>query len=120
MIHIENIILFVFSACFVTYAFLMFHFYPFRFIDLLSFYKMTFIPQKYLFIKIFAMVISTTSLCIFTSLPYLPLLFLALLLLFTSISRPYVKIQNNINSALNSFIMCIFIGFKIYTEILSK
>lgn len=120
MIYIENIILFVFSACSITFSFLMFHFYPFRFVDLLSFYKMTLIPQKYLFIQIFAMILSTISLCIFPSLPYLPLAFLVPLLLFASIAQPHKKPQNNIRSIVNSFTMCTFIVFKICTETLPK
>ena len=120
MTDISNIIIFALSVSIVIFALLMFHFYPYRFVDLLNFYKLTFLPQKHFFVHIFVIVLSTVSLCVLPSLPFVPLIFLGSMIPFTVIVRPHSQMKNNVRSVFNYFVMCTFIGFELYVQRLTN
>ena len=119
-INTLNIIFFSITTFLFTSTFLMFYIFPYRFLSLLKHYRMTFFPQRFLYLQIFTIFSATVMLGVFSSLSFLPFIFVGTMIILTIIIRPYLFMKSNIFTILTYITMCILTGFKCYTQKLLK
>ena len=115
-----NLVVLVISSVMILFALFKFYFHAFHFMPLRLFYRITFLAQNHCFLHILATVAAVSLLCAFPRLPFLPLIPLSSMILYTLILRPHLSTPNNIRSVCNYIAMCGFVGLKMHFESLRK
>ena len=110
--HFSNISLSLFALGGITFVFSMFYFFPYRFVCLMLFYKKTFAAQNTLNLYFCVIVSMSIVFCVFPSLPFLLLIFLVPMMVFSAIVRPHCESVNNYRFLFNCSVMCVFVGLK--------
>jgi len=115
--NVVNMMVMIISMFLLLMVLIKFYFDPDPFDYFRYSFKVETLAMNHYFVHFVVISLSTILLCVFVSQPFLCIIPLGLMLLFTIIYLPYLKFKDNLRSIFNYSVMCSFVGFKIFAHI---